>query len=125
MIYLYRYKDVTQGTTFTFMNGIPFVKIEEKKFKVVKETKCGYWIQLFKFDIDDRENRKWVSKTAKKRFAYPTKNEAMVNFKARKKRQIQLLTNQLNNVKRALEIIENRNGNITGSHRMDSANKYN
>ena len=44
---------------------------------------------------------KWVSKTSHKRYAYPTEEQAMVNFKARKKRQIKILTNQLTRARMA------------------------
>jgi len=69
-----------------------------KVFKVIKETPCGYWIKLFYRGND----KKWVSKTTKKRYAYPTKQEALTSFKARKRRQIEILNSQLIRAKSAL-----------------------
>lgn len=91
--YLYRVDDVCYTTG---------VRIEKRKFKVVKETPCGYWIDLFEF-FDDK---KWVSKTGKKRYAYPTEEEAMTSFKARKKRQIQILSDKLSRARRALFMVD-------------------
>ena len=107
--YLHRYDDRTYGVLNEWeeISG-SYAKVEESRYKVLSETQCGYWIVIYAFDIDDRKNRKWVSKTAKKRYAYPTKNEAMISFKARKNRQIKILTNQLNNVKSVLRSVENR-----------------
>jgi hypothetical protein len=56
-------------------------------FMVVKETRCGYWIEAY-------EGLKWVSATGKKRFAYPTKDEAINSFHARKRRYLQILFEQ-------------------------------
>ena len=82
---LYRFEDTLHADR---------VHIYEHSYRVLKETPCGYWIDIFK--------KKWVSKVAKKRYAYPTRFEAMTNFKARKKRQIQILSAQLDNAKAAL-----------------------
>lgn len=55
---------------------------------VTKETPKGYW-------IDDGE--KWVSKTATKRYAYPTHKEAIHSFLHRKRRQVAILKTSLKN----------------------------
>lgn len=65
------------------------------KFPVISETEYGYWVPkgYFRYFVGydpskyDGEKR-WVSKGGKKRFAYPTKEEALVNYIARKKSQI-------------------------------------
>jgi len=59
-------------------------------FKLVEETDKGYWITHLYWD-----KPKWVSKTSCKRYAYPTKDEAMYSFKQRKYRQRKLLQGQL------------------------------
>jgi len=74
--------------------------VVEITFKMVRETPCGYWIKEF---ITEH----WVSKPSRKRFAYPTQNEAMVNFKARKTRQIGILSRQLERAKIALTYVQN------------------
>ena len=96
--YLYRYEDILYAVLNDWEEvADSYVKIEERKYRVVKETPCGYWISF--------EDRKWISKTSKKRFAYPTKKEARDSFKARKTRQIEILTKQIDRAKTALNII--------------------
>ena len=51
----------------------------------MKETPKGYWI----------EGNKWISNYARKRSAYPTKEEAWESFKCRKERQVSILKMQL------------------------------
>lgn len=93
---LYRYEDhvystfsINPGGTESY--GMTEVRVELYEYEVVKETSCGYWI------ID-----KWISKTWKKRFAYPSKLQALESFKIRKKRQIFILQHQLNRAQEAL-----------------------
>ena len=52
-----------------------------------------------------------MSKTSRKRFAYPTKEQAKESFAARKRRQIVILKFQLRNAEFALEYILNRQDN--------------
>jgi hypothetical protein len=84
-------------------------KIIESTFSLVKETPCGYWIKK------DNENwrelfstfsskQRWVSKTARKRFAYPTKEQALLSFIARKRRQIAITEWQLLTAESYLEL---------------------
>ena len=87
--FLYRFED-TMTTT-----GI---RVDRRKFKVLKETPCGYWIQIYE-GFDDRQ---WVSKVAKKRYAYPVLDDAITAFKARKRRQIEILQAQMAQAKAAL-----------------------
>lgn len=91
--YLYRFEDSMDAFG---------VKVHPRKFKVIKETPCGYWIELFYWGDD----KKWVSKVARKRYAYPTKHEALTSFKARKKRQIEILEAQLNQARQSLRWTE-------------------
>ena len=66
-------------------------------FISVSETPCGYWIvqegyrlNMYKKNpIEFNRFRKWIPKISKKRFAYPTKEEAFESYIARKKMQIQ------------------------------------
>jgi hypothetical protein len=105
----YRYEDVVYYGGY----GAESVKILEKEFTVVKETPCGYWVtpMIIFYHPDgkiDYKLCKWVSKTSRKRFAYPTKEEAWESFKYRKNRQKQLLTKQLERVNNVLELIEKK-----------------
>lgn len=76
------------------------VRIYLYEFNMIQETPKGYWIGYY------NKKEKWVSKTAKKRYAYPTKEEALASFKARKERQIEILEHQLNRAKTALSKAE-------------------
>ncbi len=74
------------------------------EFTVFKQTEEGYWFNYY-------GGAKWTSRIATRRFAYPTKKEAMVSYKKRKQRQILLLEGQLINAniqykaaKRALDL---------------------
>jgi len=73
------------------------IRLNERVFELIKETPKGYWIDLFP-DMGWNE-KKWVSSTAKKRYAYPTKEEALSSFIARKERQIEILKAQLSNAR--------------------------
>ena len=77
-------------------------------YELLRETPKGYWIidTIWEHHESVEIYKKWVSKTARKRFAYPTKKEALENFKARKQRQIHILTYQLSDAKKALMLAE-------------------
>jgi len=67
-------------------------------FDEVRETPKGHYIDSY----TKYGNQRWVSKTSRKRFAYPTKKEALTSFLARKKRQVSILEHQLTNAKSGL-----------------------
>lgn len=77
----------------------PNPKLSLITFDLVKETKKGYWIgQYFP---------KWIPKVSKRRYAYPTKEEAMQNFVARTEARIRILKRHLD----CCEIILNQTKN--------------
>jgi hypothetical protein len=89
----YRYEDI---------NTYDGPRIVEKTYNLVKETTHGYWINnIFLFF---GEGKRWVSKTSRKRFAYPTKNEALQSFIARKTRQITILQYNLKRAQESLQL---------------------
>ena len=59
------------------------------KYRVLSETSCGYWVK-HDYDFDDSD-KKWVSKTGKKRLCYPTKKEALHNLLCRRQRYLKIL----------------------------------
>lgn len=73
--------------------AIPNPKVELRTYNLFKETEKGFWIGCGKPD-GINSPLKWVSKTATKRFAYPTKEEALENFIKRNERRIQILKRQ-------------------------------
>lgn len=88
----YRYEQ------WLFTDGI--VKIRCDSFPILRKTRCGVWL-----DLGFGEKR-FVLSNAKKRWACPTKGEAMESFKARKLRQIKILDGQLKRSKEALKLIK-------------------
>lgn len=72
-------------------NFPPRVALESLEFELLRETPCGYWICTTGFFFW----KKWVSKTSRKRYAYPTKEEALKNFKKRTEKRVKILLNQV------------------------------
>lgn len=58
------------------------------EFKVIRETKYFYF-------FNEYSGEKRTHKTSKRRYAYPTKQEALFSFYKRKEKQIQILDYQL------------------------------
>ena len=93
---LYRYHEDDIGEGYG-----PRIRVRLYAFNVVRTTPKGYWISIpYSFKL------KWVSSEAKKRFAYPTKEEALQSFRARKRRQVAILSYQLERAKMALNVSE-------------------
>lgn len=72
-------------------NFPPRVALELLEFELLRETPMGFWICNPGFFF----YKKWVSKTARKRYAYPTKAEAMKNFIKRTEKRVKILLNQV------------------------------
>ena len=92
---LYRYEDYLTG-----YDVYTTVEIREISFDVVSTTPKGYYIDVL-------GDKKWVSKTSRKRYAYPTRKEAMIGLKARKYRQTEILTARLDRARSAFNQIDN------------------
>lgn len=61
-------------------------------YNLHKETPKGYWIGHGLNCPDNlRSDSRWVSKTARKRYAYPTKEEALNNFIKRTEKRVKIL----------------------------------
>jgi hypothetical protein len=58
--------------------------------RVIKHTPKGVWLQ--RPYVGDKT---FVLKDAKKRFAYPTKREALISYIARQKRRLSILRSQI------------------------------
>ena len=92
----YRYEEYYSGDFYT-------VKVRLITLNLHKETPQGYWIGWGRYAPDYlRGNSRWVSKTGRKRYAYPTKEEAMTSFLARKEKQVKILKAQLRKAEGAL-----------------------
>ncbi len=87
------------------LNFPPRVEVELREYNLHKETPKGYWIGYGFHTIGSlRSNGTWVSKTAKKRYAYPTKEEAMQNFIKRTERRAKILRARLDSCEEGLAI---------------------
>ena len=94
----YRY----QGKVIYDEFSPPSVNIEFIEYESVKETKYGYWIIEKSLLPYYKQKLTWVKprfvlKQSKKRYAYPTKEEALNSLKARNKKRIAYLKRDLNN----------------------------
>ena len=67
------------------------------EFNLIEETSKGYWIGRL-------TTKQWIPKESKKRFAYPTKEEALINLITRTKRRISILESQLRHSKNTLRL---------------------
>lgn len=80
--------------------------IQLELFKLIKETDKGYWIKHNDFDM----YKKWIPKVSLKRFAYPTKKEALINYIKRNEKRNKILKSQLrivsSNIKMANELLK-------------------
>lgn len=56
------------------------------------------------------KHKRWVSKTSKKRYAYPTKGQALESFMARKKRLIDICEHKIKVARIALEMARHMRG---------------
>ena len=75
--------------------------LELSTYILSKETEKGYWIKIKNWDT--HLFQKWVSKTSRKRFAYPTKEEALESFIKRTKRRIRIIKWQIQCCELSLE----------------------
>lgn len=71
------------------------------KYEVDRETPCGYWLKDKRF-INGVIKERWVSNNSMKRWAYPTKQEALVNFTKRTKKRMMYLNISLRVCKKAM-----------------------
>lgn len=86
---MYRYED----RMFSEMS----VMLVEYAFPILKHTKCGVWIEVF-------WQKRFVNLNSRKRYACPTKQEALASYHARKRRQVGILRHQLKRAEAALTL---------------------
>ena len=94
------------------------IEINLRTFKMIKETPKGYWI-AHHWDVEgmDSKLKRWVSKDSRKRFAYPDKKLAMMNYIRRTEKYISILKTKLEDarsgLKLAMEKVNGRQGKST------------
>ncbi len=109
----YRYDDVHYAPPLDELYrpcGKARVELKLKEFKVLSQTEKGVWL-VWKAGnfIGSTEEKKFVLKDAHKRYACPTKEEALESYTARKKSQIRKLKAQLSSTEEALGLVEQWN----------------
>lgn len=105
--YFYRYKEVTYSLgmdQFDYPLPGSDLKVELERYRVIKRTPKGAWIDCGGWGLNS--DKKLVLLDSKKRFACPTKKEALESFKARKRRQIKIVKAQLKRAEEALSAAE-------------------
>jgi len=101
--FLYRYEDILYGSEDSYGENPPnppTLKVELREYPIIKKTPKGT-----KIDISGKY--RIVRDNAKNQFACKTKEEAILSFIFRKKRQLEILTERAKYVKIALEKAEN------------------
>ena len=100
VFYRYVLQDVSKSLgEFT----IPGIQIDLKVYILEKETPKGYWIKCSGwFD------KHWISKTSRKRFAYPTQEEAWNNFTKRTEKRLKIAQHQVDICRLAIKEIREK-----------------
>lgn len=79
------------------------MQLRVDEYRLVRETPKGYWIidaDWYRGDADlTEEYKKWISKSSRKRFAYPTKELALTNYIKRTARYLKILQTNITNAK--------------------------
>jgi hypothetical protein len=105
MEFLYRYTSspsdhpVPASLLGTTLGRPGHARMYLERFRIVRTTPCGFWINIGYA----AERLKWVSNSAKKRFAYPSMDEALTSFRMRKRRQVAILRYRLADAQQALQ----------------------
>lgn len=97
----YRYEAETQTSGF---GGFVTVRLVLHTYNLHKETPKGYWIGHGYYTPQYlRSSSRWVSKDGRKRYAYPTKEEALTNYIKRSEKRVKILKGQLSRTEAGLE----------------------
>lgn len=107
--------------------SFPNPTLECREYVLIKETPKGYWIGFYSYkpSYDNWKYiwKKWVSKTSKKRFAYPSREEALNNYIKRTERRIKILEWDLEICKRGLEKAKIKEIQIQNEYKLKSQNE--
>jgi len=91
------------------------IHIEFDEFRVTAATPKGVWIShprvFYSEDLKKEYAKwKWVSNTSRKRYAYPTKKEAMNSLLMRKYRHIAILRSKVKDFEIGIRMLERELG---------------
>jgi hypothetical protein len=93
---LYRYDYITTTSNSAILD-LHTVDLSLHIYNIIKMTPKGKWIKYH-----NKKGRKFVLNNTRKKFACETTEEALNSFIARKQKQIMIVTNQLKDIKNAL-----------------------
>ena len=102
LYYLYRFEDHRVSVGYDEINDCSIgsrAEVTLRAYKIIKRTPKGAWIQDFC-------RKRFVRLTARKKFACETREEALESFRARKRRQIRILQEQIGHARSALSRAE-------------------
>jgi len=99
VMYRFENRSVAHLDMFGELSGPSTMVINLIEFKIVKETKCGCWINVY-------GDKKFVNTNAKKQYASRTKEKAKECFIARKTRYISILSANIRKSEDAIYEIE-------------------
>lgn len=107
----YRYEDVhyaAPADEFGDSLGHGSCEVRLREFEVLRTTPKGVWLSmaLGEFRIISEPLERFVLRDARRRFACPTKEEAMESYKARKRAQIRIYKARAARAERALNAAE-------------------
>lgn len=81
----------------------PNITLVLQTYNVWKETPKGYWYGYgTQTNNSLRGEARWVSKNARKRFVYPTKEEALDNYIKRTEKRVKILSYQVSSCEMGL-----------------------
>ena len=103
--YWYRYEEIYTAPSIDEWErpiGEGGVIIHLRKFRVMRPTPKGVWLDLY----GNREVQRFVLKDARKRYACPTLEEAQVSFLARKRRQLTIYEARAKGIRKTIEKAE-------------------
>lgn len=96
----YRYEDVRYAAPVyedeDYHRGQGRLEVRLRAYPVFKHTPKGVWL------LDYAMDKRFVRLEARKRYACPTKHDALVSFIARKQAQQRILQSKLDTVREAL-----------------------
>lgn len=112
----YRFRDCQVSVSDAFGESFSTrLDVYREEFRVIKETPKGVWIEM-----DFAGGKRFVRHDALKKFAHPTTEAARESFRARKRRQIKILTKQLENAQRALSEIDEWRAAVEGQPQLET-----
>lgn len=76
-------------------------------YSVVKETPKGVWIKLKGYEDCTYQRKRFILSNSRKKYAYPSKEEALYSFIKRKETQIKILSRKLSEAEDLLELAYN------------------